>query len=331
MRWTSKLKKPWLHFIILGTIFYQLQNVLFPEPKTVVGPLSQARITALQQQWHTSTGQKTSAAQQAKLIENALNDDVLLQRALELDIHRYDNIIYQRLIRNMNFLQLAEGKSDAELFEQALAMRLHLDDTVVTRRLIQVMEQRLLASNPPAPPSTEAIQTEFDKRFNELRKPPLYSIEHIFFNQQRESEAASAIDTITQQKLDYQAAKHLSSPYLQGLKFNHQTPSQLAQNFGNNFVLGLMQATSTAHPLTQPIVPQWLGPLRSTFGLHYIWLSALEPARDVQLAEVREQLRIDLEYAAQAQALTAAIANLREEYDVRIIHPPSKRIAEARQ
>jgi hypothetical protein len=324
MRWTSKLKKPWLHFIVLGTIFYQLQNVLFPEPKTVVGPLSQARITALQQQWHTSTGQKPSTAQQAKLIENALNSDVLLQRALELDIHRYDNIIYQRLIRNMNFLQLAEGKSDAELFEQALAMRLHLDDTVVTRRLIQVMEQRLLANNPPAPPSAEAIKAEFNKRFNELRKPPLYSIEHIFFNQQREHEAAAIIAKITEENLDFKAATHLSSPYLQGYKYSDQTLNQLARNFGKDFVVALQYKAQ----IIQGTLPQWLGPLRSIYGLHYVWLYALEPARNAQLFEVEEQLRRDLEYAAQAEALKNAIAALRKEYDIRVTN---RKVAQASQ
>lgn len=319
MQWVTKLNKPWLHFIVLGAVFYQLQGAIFPEPKTMIGPLSDARINALQQQWRTNTGQQPSPRQSAQLIETELNKDVLLQRALELNIHRYDNIVYQRLIRNMNFLQLADGKTDNELFEQALDMRLHLDDNVIKRRLIQMMEQRLLANNPPLPPSDEAIKAEFDQRFSELRKPPLYSIEHIFFNQDRESEAPLIIATITEQKLDFQAAKHFSSPYLQGYKFDRQSPRQLAQNFGNSFVLSLKQAVPTLQSVSQPVaqpLAQWLGPMRSAFGLHYVWLNALEPARDAQLKEVEPQLRRDLDYAAQAQALQNAITHLRENYDV---------------
>jgi len=321
MKWIIKLNKPWLHFILLGTVFYQLQGALFPEPKTVIGPLSEARVNALQLQWQASTGQQPSPQQQSRLIAVELDNDVLLQRALELEIHLYDNIVYQRLIRNMHFLQLAEGKSDAELFDQALQMRLHLDDTVVKRRLIQVMEQQLLASSPPVKPSAAQIAVEFARRTEELRRPPLYSIEHIFFNQERESEAPSVIATITQQKLNVQGARHLSSPYLQGHKFTRQTPRQLAQNFGKQFVLSLEQAQRsaqpTALPVVEPVVPQWLGPIRSSFGLHYVWLSALEPARDAQLEEVEQQLRNDLEYGAQAQALKNAIAALRDDYEVR--------------
>ena len=62
---------------------------------------------------------------------------------------------------------------------------------------------------------------------------------------------------------------------------------------------------------------RWLGPVRSVYGLHYVWLSRFEPAQDAELKEVEQQLRIDLEYAAAKQALQCAIAALRLEFDVR--------------
>jgi hypothetical protein len=313
MRWITNLNTPWLHFIVLGIVFYQLQGAVFPEQKTVIEPLSKARINALQQQWQTSTGQPPSQHQLAKLIETELNRDVLLQRALELNIHLYDSIIRQRLIRNMHFLQFANGKSEGELFEQALEMRLHLNDTVVKQRLIQVMQQKLSTDNPPPPPSKEEIEAEFKKRFRELRKPPLYSFEHLFFDREREPEVPSVVVKITQEQLDFQAARHLSSPYLQGHKFSRQTPGQLSKNFGKQFVFSLEQARAKTNANT----PQWFGPIRSVYGLHYVWLSAFELERDAQLEEVEQQLRNDLNYAAQAQALQNGIASLREDYDVR--------------
>ena len=47
MRLVSWLRQPWLHFIVLGGLLFYLQGVFFPEPKPVVGPLSEARIEAL--------------------------------------------------------------------------------------------------------------------------------------------------------------------------------------------------------------------------------------------------------------------------------------------
>jgi hypothetical protein len=315
------LNKPWLHFILLGAVLFQLQSVFFPEPKTIIGPLSEARISGLQEQWLAGTGRQPTPEQTARFIALELDRDMLFQRAIELDFHLQDTIVYQGLIRNMKFLQLALDKSDAEMFDQALDMRLHLDDEVVKRRLIQLMEQKLLADNPAAKPTAEEVAAAFANRKEKLRRPPHYSIEHVFFTPERESEVASIIATITEQKLDVRTARQLGSPFLQGHQFSRQTPDQLAQNFGKGFVISLEQALhksqSKSQTKSQSRQQQWLGLIPSAYGFHYVWLTEFEPARDAELREVEQQLRHDLEYAAEKQALQCAIAVLRKDYEVK--------------
>ena len=201
MSFFTRLNRPWLHFIVLGSLLYYLQGVFFPVPKSVIGPLNAARLESLQQQWFSATGRLPSAEQQARMVAAELDRDMLFQRAIEFDLHLYDTVVYQRLLRNMRFLQLGEGKTDQELYEEALAMRLHLGDEVVKRRLIQVMEQLLLAANPPQPVTEEELSAEFDKRRDELRRPPRYSIEHLYFNRERESEIDGVIAIISDQNL----------------------------------------------------------------------------------------------------------------------------------
>jgi len=317
VNWLVRLNKPWLHFVVLGVVFYQLQSALFPAPRLVIGPLSEVRIATLKKQWLTSTGRQPSPEQIAKYVAVELDRDMLLQRAIDLDFHLHDSIVYQRLVRNMKFIQLAENKSDAELFNQAIEMRMHLDDEVVKRRLIQRMEQQLLANAPPRKPSFKEIEAAFIKRKDELRHPPLYSIEHVFFAFERQQEVASVISTITRQDLDVQTARKLGSPFLQGYQFLRQTPGQLARNFGKNFVIGLQEALQKSETAAESGGGEWLGPIRSAYGLHYVWLSQFEPARNVELQEVEQQLRVDLEYAANKQALQCAIAAQRLEFDVR--------------
>jgi len=321
MSWIARLNKPWLHFIVLGAVLFQLQSLLFPAPKAVIGPLSKARISALQEQWITSTARQPTPEQTARFIAIELDRDMLFQRALELDLHLYDAIVYQRLIRNMMFLQLAVDKSDISLFDQALEMRLHLDDEIVKRRLIQLMEEQLLAENPTPKPSKEEVAAAFENRKEELRRPPLYSIEHIFFARDSESKVAAAIATIIEQKLDVQSARQLGSPFLQGHQFARQTPDQLARNFGKGFVFSLEQALGKTLPqskaLSQTNTQKWLGPIRSAYGLHYVWIAEFEPDRDAQLWEVEQQLRHDLEYARENQALECAIEVLRKDYEIR--------------
>lgn len=310
MAWLSRLNRPWLHFLVLGFALFELQRQAFPAPKPVVGPLSEARIDSLKQQWAAATGRLPTAEQRQRMIAQELDRDMLFQRALALDLHLYDQVVYQRLLRNMHFLQLAEGMSDRELYEQALDMRLHLGDEVIKRRMIQVMEQLMLSANPPAPVTEQELAAEFASRREELRRPPRYSIEQLYFNREREGEVQAVVETIRERDLTAAEARQMSSPFLPGYVFSSQTPDQLARNFGAAFVMNLQEA--------DPRPESWVGPIRSTYGLHYVWVEAIEPARDATLEEVRPRLQRDLESRHRARALDSAIDQLREQYEVRL-------------
>jgi hypothetical protein len=310
MTFLARLNKPWIHFIVLGVLLYYLQGVFFPAPKPVVGPLNAARLEALQQQWFASTGRMPAPEQQARMVAAELDRDMLFQRAIQLELYLYDSVVYQRLLRNMRFLQLAEGKSDQALYEEALEMRLHLGDEVVKRRLIQVMEQLMLAANPPLPIAEAALLAEFQKRREELRRPPRYSIEHLYFNREAEEKIDSVIATISEKNLSAAQAREMSSPFLPGYQFMRQTPDQLARHFGASFVKNLQA--------TDPQPGTWRGPVRSTYGLHYVWVSEVEADRDATLEEVRGQLLRDLESRAKAAALQQSIATMRASFEVRL-------------
>jgi parvulin-like peptidyl-prolyl isomerase len=83
----------------------------------------------------------------------------------------------------------------------------------------------------------------------------------------------------------------------------------LARNFGGIFISDLVKIDSA--------VNQWHGPIRSSFGWHYVWVSAVESGRDARLDEVAPQLRRRLEVTARERALHSAIADLRSDYEVR--------------
>ena len=108
MRFLTRLNRPWIHFIVLGVALYYLQGVFFPAPKPVIGPLNDARIDALAQQWFASTGRVATDEQKARMVRAELDRDMLFQRALEWDLHLIDSVVYQRLLRNMRFLKLGE-------------------------------------------------------------------------------------------------------------------------------------------------------------------------------------------------------------------------------
>ena len=305
----TKLNQPWVHVLVLGAALFLFQGALIPEPKPAIGPLSDARIDALMAQWSSDNGRQMTSDQRDSLIAAELDRDMLFQRALELEMHLHDGIVRDRLIRNVHFLNLADGQSEADLFDKAIRMRLHLDDEVIKRRLIQIMEDRLLAERLPPEPSQAEIAQEFARRSQEFRLPPRYSIEQLYFPPERAADLGAISARISRNNLQIEDARALGAPFMQGQAFSSQTPAQLAQIFGLEFVRQFERSN--------PEAQHWIGPVKSIFGSHFVWVVAVEPARDATLADVEVKLRNDLEYAARAKALQCAIIETRQEYDWR--------------
>ena len=300
MSFLARLNRPWVHFVAIGVLLFWLQGKLFPEPKPVVGPLAKERIEALQQQWFSSVGRPPSEEQLQRMIDAELDRDMMFQRAVEMDMHLYDPVVYQRLLRNMHFLRLGEGKSEEELYEQALEMRLHLGDEVVKRRLIQVMEQVMLASNPPAQPTEEQVAAEFAARKEELRRPPRYSIEHIYFNRDRRGEAALADAERLRARLaageeGLDLAELGDRLPLPG-KYSNVPADKVARRFGSTF----------AERLADLPVDRWAGPIESGYGWHLVQVDSRTSERvphfDAITAEVREAWIEDQRDAHKAKA-----------------------------
>jgi hypothetical protein len=302
------LSRPWLHFILLGSCLFFLQRWLNPPPVPVVGPLTESRVEELKRQWFSTTGRPPEDAQLRAMLTAELDREILFREALDLEIQLYDPVVRQRLVRNMHFLRLGENKSEEDLFRAALRMELHLGDEVVKRRLIQVMEQLLLNRYPPVAPTEADLELAFEERREELRRPPRYTIEHLFFNRERAREADEILLRIRSENLSAAQAREFSSPFLPGYRFAAQSPAQLARNFGAGFVLNLETAG--------PVAGQWLGPVESTYGLHLVWVEAVEPSRDASLEEVAAQLQRDLELERRRVALREAVAGLRAHYEV---------------
>jgi hypothetical protein len=302
------LSRPWLHFLLLGFALFYLLRWIDPPPRPSVGPLNEARIESLQRQWFTTAGRAPSDEQLDYMIRAELDRELLFQQALVLELHLYDNVVRQRLIRNMRFLRMGEGKTEEEMYQDALRMELHLGDEVVKRRLIQAMEQVLLARAKLDSPDDASVRERFERDAESLRRPQRYSIEHVFFSRDRAADVAELTARIRKEQMPAAEARQLGSPFLPGYSFRGQSAEQLARHFGGAFVLNLQQQ------IPQP--QQWVGPVESTYGQHLVWVEAIVPERDAELEEVEAQISRDLLLEQRHQALREAIARLRENYEV---------------
>lgn len=312
----ARLNRPWLHFLVLGLVFYAVQALLLPASKTIVGPLNSVQVSGLRAQWQARTGQQPTPQQLQRLMNTQLDQAMLFQHALALNLHLQDSMVYQRLIRNMDFLERSQGQSETDRFDEAIALRLHLDDAVVKRRLIQLVEQQLLLDDPPPAPTSKAVSAMFKARKAALVQAPMYSFEHVFFGQGQGGNATAAAARIRREGLQIERVRSLGAPFMQGYQFLNQTPEQLRRHFGQQFVTALVQAALDPDVLESSAAGQWVGPVMSIYGEHLVWLTTYVPARVPSLVEVEAALRRDLVYKAQKRQLACLITALRAGYDV---------------
>ncbi len=86
-----------------------------------------------------------------------------------------------------------------------------------------------------------------------------------------------------------------------------QAPADLvARDFGPSFAAALEKAP----------VGEWVGPIESSFGPHYVRVSDRTPAVVPQLADVREQVVREWENERRQRARTEAYARMRRSYEV---------------
>ena len=189
-------------------------------------------------------------------------------------------------------------------------MRLHLGDKLVRRRLVRLMEDYLVATNPPVSPTEDEIRAEFELRQDELRTEPRLTIEHLGFppSWTEEGEVASVVARIHEEGLSPEEVRGLNSSIRLG-RLNDSTPDELMRFLGSDVVDGLMASN--------PEAGRWYGPVRSSQGLHYVWVEDLTPSRPQSLDEARPLLQRDLESRARSTALEEAVELLRQNFDVR--------------
>src|SRR6185295_17037394 len=94
------------------------------------------------------------------------------------------------------------------------------------------------------------------------------------------------------------------------------TPADLvARDFGASFAAALEKVP----------VGEWVGPIDSSFGAHYVRVSDRTPAVAPQLAAVRDHVVREWENERRQRARTDAYAKMRGEYEVSIEAKPTQR------
>ena len=255
------------------------------------------------------TRRRPNEAEWASLIDRELREELLFREAVGHQLHLRDSAVAQRLILNMRFLDSDTSLSDSELVQQGLALRMHLTDEVIRRRLVQVMERLLAASASIAPPTESVLLERWEANQDEYVVPERYSFAQVFLPSERAAEREEIGSVISQGDLSAVEARQLGGPFLAGFEFDTRSIAQLQRQFGTQFV--------AAFVASEKRTDSWVGPLASTYGLHWLYIRDVTPERLRPLDEVRVKIERSWRAEQESAAVDTAVARLMAKYEVR--------------
>ena len=196
-------------------------------------------------------------------------------------------------------------------YREAIAMQMDKNDTVIRRRLRQKMEFLMADASAAAVPTDGQLQTYLDEHVTKFVIPARYSLRQLYLNINRPDSAQRV--TEVQAALDeglYVAGDSTMLP-----KQVQDTPANQIDNlFGQGFTKSFQDM-----PLRT-----WQGPIKSGFGMHWVYLDQREPSRKAILDEVRAEVLREYEYDLRLDVQQRVTEKLLGRYDVVVEWPTSE-------
>ncbi len=224
---------------------------------------------------------------------------------------RYDARIQQALVEEFEFLagrparpeDIAKIKhdflTDELLFREAVERGIHLTDGEVRERMVQKV--RYLVAGAPVEPSEMEVLDYYAQNLDRYEREPEITFDQVFFEEAPERPAALLAAL--------RGGREVAGDELwTGPSYPDYGHSMIRGIFGQDFLEQLAAASPG----------QWIGPLRSSRGWHFVLKRGSAPARLLPFAIAREQVRQDMIIARMQQEIDRVYEDLAEKYEVRI-------------
>ncbi len=194
------------------------------------------------------------------------------------------------------------------LYREAVVQGLDRGDIIVRRRLVQKMEFVLEGAEPLPEPTDADLEAYLNTHAERYAVAARATLTHVFASADRYgADAAQVAKEFRAQVLAGADPSGLGDPFLRGRDFAQRTERDLAGIFGAAF---------GAQVMSLPVGP-WSEPLRSSYGFHIVRVGERTEGRLPRLDEVRSAVLGDWQEEQRAQAQRAALARLRQRYEIR--------------
>ncbi len=300
----------WGQFVIIGFGLFLLDRSFFPEPKPIIGPPNAERVALQADALSQLQGADLNESQLVAIKEREIRDELLFIEALDRGFIEQDQVVQRRLIRNMRFMDPERDVDDQTLLTEAFELRLHLADEVIRRRTVQVMETLIVASRGNTAITEADMQVEYEAQRASFQVPVRYSFKHVFLRNDATDEKRSRLLKRLGGGATPEQAREVGDVFLAGYHFQERSLVEISRQFGDDFAYGFASQAES--------LGQWVGPIQSIFGSHWVWVDDIAESRVKNFAEVAQDLRRNIRRDLDDQAIQGWVDSTLQRYEVRL-------------
>ncbi len=202
---------------------------------------------------------------------------------------------------------------DEVLIREALAMGIDQGDPILRRRLIQKMGFLIEGVNPVPEPTEAELQAYLDRNRERFAREERVSLTHVYLQQSGSGDPAEAeVEGLLQALSSGVDPGRLGGPFVHGTRFVRRSEKELSAKFGSGFAEAVMRFPEDV----------WSGPVRSSYGIHLVLITARTEAEEPPLQAVRPLVVQQLKTEKREEARRSAIRRLRDRYVIEVDSAP---------
>jgi hypothetical protein len=282
------LRAPLVHFLVGGALLFGLgrlgSDARSPAPPRPPIVFTADDVRMLVDAYERATGLPATPADEVALIREAADEEALYREGVARGLDRFDRSVRHRLIEKMRFLTDDEVTDDETMYRQALELGLERDDTVIRRLVVRKM--RFVVSNAgETTPDDATLRAYLARHGEDYRAPARVTFRHAFFSHGERGdaageEAAALAERLRREEAGPDALAGWGDAFPLATSMRSVSAREVSKAFGADIAAALFDAP----------VATWVGPLRSPYGAHVVWVESHEPPALPGLAAVRGQI-----------------------------------------
>jgi parvulin-like peptidyl-prolyl cis-trans isomerase-like protein len=202
---------------------------------------------------------------------------------------------------------------DEILYREGVRLGLERDDIVVKRRVRQKIEMIAEEDASTRAPSDADLSAYLVANQARFVQPAIVTFEQVFIGESTSGPGVHAVAFTREALRKGGDPEELGKPTLLPHQMTRTPADLVARDFGASFAAALEKVP----------VGEWVGPIDSSFGAHYVRVSDRTPAVAPQLAAVRDHVVREWENERRQRARNDAYTKMRGEYQVSIEMKPT--------